>query len=231
MNQKIIIELVPWVNTKLSRGWSIENRKAIINQCKTSQLANKIENPDDFCVCILDKIQKHYTFQEFQKLLTVEKSKLFKDYGFICYEETGASKIIYTEIRNQASVFINQAHYGRAISKLQIIISDHKATAMDYYAIGRAYIMTKQYDKAIKFLKEGERLDGSELLLKLDIAHAYLLNKEFSSAKSIYKKYQTQNVTDSLGWVQKVRLDFDAFKKAGLSTEDFGRVLKLFKIK
>ncbi|MFM9824602.1 tetratricopeptide repeat protein [Flavobacterium sp.] len=229
LKQKIVLEVVPWVNIKLSRGWGVDNRKLIINQCKTSQLANKIENSDDFCVCILEKIQKDYSFQEFQKLLTIEKSKVFKDHGNVCYEETGASKIVYTEIRNQAAEFIKQANYGSAITKLQIIITDKKATAQDYSAIGRAYLMTKQYDKAIKFLKEGERLDDTELLLKLDLAHAYLLNNKFSSAKTIHKKYQTQNVTDSLGWVQKVKIDFEYFKKAGLSTADFERVLRLFK--
>jgi hypothetical protein len=39
MNQKIILEVVPWVDNKLSRGWTVENRKAIIDQCKTSNLA------------------------------------------------------------------------------------------------------------------------------------------------------------------------------------------------
>lgn len=229
LKQKIVLEVVPWVNIKLSRGWGVDNRKLIINQCKTSQLANKIENSDDFCVCILEKIQKDYSFQEFQKLLAIEKSKVFKDHGNVCYEETGASKTVYAEIRNQAAEFIKQANYGSAITKLQIIITDKKATAQDYSTIGRAYLMTKQYDKAIKFLKEGERLDDTELLLKLDLAHAYLLNNQFSSAKSIYKKYQTQNVTDSLGWIQKVKIDFEAFKKAGFETNSFDRVLKMFK--
>ena len=41
MSQKIIFEVVPWVDNKLSRGWTLENRKAIIDQCKTSNLAQK----------------------------------------------------------------------------------------------------------------------------------------------------------------------------------------------
>jgi hypothetical protein len=38
--------------------------------------------------------------------------------------------------------------------------------------------MTKQYGKAIKFLKEGEKQDDTELLVKLNLAHAYLMNDE-----------------------------------------------------
>ena len=228
MNQKIILEVVPWVNNRLSRGWTLENRKLIINLCKADDLAKKIPNSDEFCVCVLDKVQKEYKFQEFQKLLSIEKSKVFKDFGKACFNETGASNVIYSDLRNQASDLAKQGKYGDAISKLQSIVVDGKATVLDYNALGYAYIITKQYGKAIKFLKQGEMLDNSELLLQLNLAHAYLLNKDFKSAKSIYKKYQSQNVTDGLGWTQKVKIDFETFEKAGLSNADFERVLRLF---
>lgn len=71
MKQKIVLEVVPWVDTKLSRGWTLENRKFVINQCKTSALARKLANSDDFCICIQEKIQKKYKFQEFQDLLAI----------------------------------------------------------------------------------------------------------------------------------------------------------------
>ncbi|MFV5701241.1 tetratricopeptide repeat protein [Flavobacterium sp. XS2P12] len=227
MNQKIILEVVPWVDNKLSRGWALENRKGIIDQCKTSNLAQKMTNSDDFCVCILDKIQSKYKFKEFQKLLAVERAKAFKDFGNSCFNETGASNVVYNNLRKQASDLAKQGLYGAAIAKLNAIINNNKATSLDYNAIGNSYILTKQYGKAIKFLKEGEKLDDSELLIKLNLAHAYLLNNNYSSAKAIYKEYQFQNVTDSLSWAQKIKLDFEAFKKGGIKNDDFERVLKL----
>ncbi len=228
LNQKIILEVVPWVDTKLSRGWNLDNRKRIINQCKTSDLAKKLPNSDEFCVCILEKLQKEYKFQEFQKLLAVEKSKAFKDFGNACLSETGASNMIFSNLRNQASDLVKQGKYGDAIAKLLAIVADNKAKVEDYNALGNAYLMTKQYGKAIKFLKEGEKLDNSELLIQLNLAHAYLFDNDFKSAKNIYKKYQSQNVTDSLSWTQKVKLDFAIFEKAGLPNADFDRVLRWF---
>ena len=228
MNQKIILEVVPWVNYRLSSGWTLENRKLILGQCKSSELAKKIINPDDFCLCVLDKVQKAYKFQEFQKLLEIEKSKVFKDYGNPCFNETGASKTFYSDLNNQAMDLIKQGKYGEAIDKITIIVTNGKATSKDYNTLGYGYIMTKQYGKAIKFLKEGEILDSSELLVQLNLAHAYMLNKDFKSAKQIHKKYQFQNVTDSLSWTQKVKQDFETFKKAGLPSGDFDRVLRLF---
>ncbi|RTY80090.1 tetratricopeptide repeat protein [Flavobacterium sp. LS1P28] len=227
MNQKIILEVVPWVDNKLSRGWTLANRKAIIDQCKTSNLAQKMTNSDDFCVCILDKIQTKYKFKEFQKLLAVERTKAFRDFGNSCFGESSLSKSVYDDLRKQASMLAKQGMQGEAITKLTTIINDGKATALDYNAIGSSYVLTKQYGKAIKFLKEGEKIDDTELLIKLNLAHAYLLNDNFSSAKAIYKEYQSQNVTDSLSWTQKVKQDFAAFKKVGIKNDDFERVLKL----
>lgn len=227
MNQKIVLEVVPWVDNKLSRGWITENRKAIIEQCKTSNLAQKMSNSDDFCVCILDKIQEKYSYFEFQKLLPIERSKAFKDFGASCFGETSVSGATYSGLRKEALSLAKQGKYGQVIIKLTSIINDGKANALDYNLIGTSYLLTKQYAKAIKFLNEGEKLDDAELLIKLNLAHAYLLNDNFKSAKLIYKKYQFQNVTDTLSWVEKTKQDFENFKKVGIQNENFERVLKL----
>jgi hypothetical protein len=229
MKQKIILEVVPWVDKKLSRGWSLDNRKSIIDQCKTSSLAQKMNNSDNFCVCVLDKIQTKYKYQEFQKLLTMERSKVYKDAGDVCLGETSTSPAISADLRKDASLLIKNGKYGAAIEKLAIIINSGKGTVMDYNAIGGSYLLTKQYGKALKYLQDGEKLDNTELLIQLNLAHAYLLNDNYKEAKKIYKKYQNQNVTDSLSWLQKTEQDFKAFQKAGIQNEDFERVLKLMK--
>ncbi|HJS01064.1 MAG TPA: hypothetical protein VJ780_09030, partial [Flavobacterium sp.] len=227
MKQKIILEVVPWVDARLSRGWTLENRKNIINQCKTSALARKMANSDDFCVCIAQKIQKQYTFQQFQKLLSMEQSKAYKDFGASCFEETGIAKNLFNDLRTKAAANVQKADYAAAIKNYNEIVNQRKATAVDYANLGYAYLLTKQYGKAIKSLKEGEKLDDTELLVKLNLAHAYLLNGEYAKAKTIYREYQNQNVTDSLSWTQKTKNDYQAFAKVGIQNEDFEKVLKL----
>jgi tetratricopeptide (TPR) repeat protein len=176
----------------------------------------------------MDKITKQYRYSEFQKLLPIEKNKVYKDFGNACYKDADISKNVYNDLRNQASTLIKQQKYNETIPKLNTIINDGKATALDYSSIGYCYILTKQYAKAIKSLKEGEKLDDTELLVKLNLAHVYLVSDDYSEAKAIYKKYQTQNVTDSLSWTEKTKLDFAAFQKAGLPSKDFEKVLKLY---
>ncbi|MDR6844176.1 hypothetical protein [Flavobacterium granuli] len=229
MKQKIVLEVVPWVDKKLSRGWSVDNRKSIIDQCKTSNLAQKMTNSDNFCVCVLGKIQDKYKFQEFQKLLPMERSKVFKDAGDVCLSETNTSPTVSADLRKEASLLIKNGKYGAAIEKLAVIINNGKATVLDYNAIGSCYLLTKQYGKSLKYLKDGEKLDDTELLIQLNLAHAYLLSDNYKEAKKIYKKYQNQNVTDSLSWIQKTEQDFKVFQKAGIQNQDFERVLKLLK--
>jgi hypothetical protein len=227
MNQKIVLEVVPWVDYKLSRGWTKENRKAIIDQCKTSNLAQKMTNSADFCVCVSDKIQSKYSFKEFQKLLIEERNKAFKDFGTICFNETGASDAFNSDLRTQAVVLAKKGSYGAAIAKMNTIINNGKGSALDYNTLGYYYLLTKQYGKALKVLQEGEKLDATELLIQLNLAHAFLLNGNYKSAKAIHKTYSNQNVTDSLSWTQKTKLDFDAFQKVGIQDEDFDAVLKI----
>ncbi len=227
LNQKIVLEVVPWVNNRLSSGWNLENRKLILNQCKTTDLAKKIIPTDDFCVCVLDKLQKEYKFQEFQKLLAIEKSKVYNDLGNSCLKEIGTSDKIFSDLRIQVANLAKQGKYSEAIEKSGMIVVYGKANAKDFNTLGYSYLMTKQYAKAIKSLKEGEKQDDSELLIQMNLAHAYLLNKNFKLAKPIHKKYRFQNVNDSLSWTQKVKLDFETFKKAGLPSGDFDRVVRL----
>ncbi len=227
MNQKIVVEVVPWVDSKLSRGWYLPNRKKIIAKCQGSENAKQLVNSDEYCVCVLEKIQKEYKFQEFQQLLEIEKNKKIKDLGLVCLAETGAYDLVYMKLRNEAKILIDKSKYGEAITKLMTIENDKKATASDYLLLGTSYIYTKQYDKAIKFLKLAELKDDTELLIKLNLAHAYLLNGSYHDAKSIYKKYQQQNVTDSLSWKEKIKIDFESFQKVGLNSDDYDNIIRL----
>jgi predicted Zn-dependent protease len=140
----------------------------------------------------------------------------------------GTSDKLFLDLRNQISDLVKQGKYSEAIDKSAMIIVYGKANAKDFNTLGYSYLMTKQYTKAIKSLKEGETQDDADLLIKMNLAHAYLLDDNFKLAKPIYKKYQFQNVTDSLGWTQKVKIDFETFKKAGLPSNNFNRVLRLF---
>lgn len=228
MKQKIVLEVVPWVDNKLSKGWNIDNRQTVLKQIKTSEFAKQLLNPDDFSLCILEKLQAKYKFKEFQSLLAIEKSKAFKDFGNACLSEKPANKSILTAIRLDAQQLFKNKKYEEAIQLLQAgIVDNDNATVLDYNALGQYYLYSKQFEKALKALKEAEKLDASELLVQLNLAHLYLLNDDYRKAKELHKKYKTQNVTSKLSWVAKTKSDFEDLQKAGFKNDDFERILKL----
>ena len=229
MKQKIILEVVPWVDNKLSKGWNIDNRQTVLKQIKTSEFAKQLLNPDDFSLCVLEKLQAKYKFKEFQSLLAIEKSKNSKDFGNECLSEKPANKSILTAIRLDAQQLFKNRKYDEAIQLLQTgIVDNENATVLDYNALGQYYLYSKQFEKASKALKEAEKLDDAELLVQLNLAHLYLLNDEFKKAKELHKKYKTQNVTSKMSWVAKTKSDFEDLQKAGFKNDDFERILKLF---
>lgn len=226
MNQKIILEIVPWVDTKLSRGWNIVNRKTILNQCKTSETAKKFQNSDEYCVCLLDKMQKEYRFQEFQSLLDIEKDKRIKDLAASCITETTNS--LNDNQRSIALNFAKAGKYNEAITILIPIINSGKAIITDYNFLGELYIYTKQFGKALKTLKSGESLDASELSIQLNLAHTYMFLDDVNASKKIHKRYKEQNINATESWKEKAKLDFDMFTQKSLPTDNFKKILRVF---
>lgn len=84
--------------------------------------------------------------------------------------------------------FLKIKKYDEAIQLLQTgIVDNDNATVLDYNALGQYYLYSKQFEKALKALKEAEKLDDSELLVQLNLAHWYLLNDEYKKAKELHK--------------------------------------------
>jgi hypothetical protein len=228
MKQKIVLEIVPWVDTKLSKGWSQENKKLILDLCKTSDLAELMGNANDLCVCILDQFTQKYTFSEYQKLLAVEKSKAYKDFGAKCLSNKPENQSILNSIRVNSFQYFTNKKYDKAIRLVQVgLIENGNVKVVDYNALATYYIYSNQCGKAIKYLKEAEIMDSSELLVQLNLAHAYLLSDQYSEAKALHKKYKNQNVSASESWINRTKIDFDEFKIAGIQSENFERILKL----
>jgi tetratricopeptide (TPR) repeat protein len=228
MKQKIVLEVVPWVDTKLSKGWSQENKKSILDLCKTSDISELMGNSDDFCVCVLEQFTQKYTFSEYQKLLAVEKSKAYRDFGVKCLSNKIENQSTLNSIRVNSFHHFNNKKYDKAIRLLLVgLIDNGNGKVADYNALATYYLYSKQYGKAIKYLKDAEKMDESELCVQLNLAHAYLLNGQYNEAKALHKKYKNKNVSATENWIDRTKSDFDEMKKAGLQSDNFDRILKL----
>ena len=73
MNEKIVIEIVPWINNNASRGWNNSAKKEILNRAKTASEYKLISKKDQFAVNFIEKISQKFTYADFCQLLEIEK--------------------------------------------------------------------------------------------------------------------------------------------------------------
>ncbi len=227
MNQKIILEIVPWVDNKLSRGWNSLNKKTIFSQCKQSETSKKLINSDDFCVCQIEKLQEKFKFSEFQNLLSAEKTSNLKSIETDCLKITGDIQLINNEIRNEIDALIKTEKYDLAIVKLQNIIKKENGNATDFNNLGRCFLITKQYQKALINFKRAEFLDNSDLQIQLNLAHAFMFSNDLKVAKKIHEKFKNQNLNSTQSWVEKTNIDFEFFLKSGLPNGHFKKITRV----
>jgi tetratricopeptide (TPR) repeat protein len=228
MNQKIILEIVPWVDNKLARGWNVINKQVALNQCKLSETAKMLSNSDDFCVCKLEKLQEKYKFFEYENLILTEKNSTLKAIENACLKQTGDIIILDNAVRNEVEMLAKSQKYDLAIAKLtNAIIKKSNGIATDFNNLGTYYLLTKQYQKALENIKKAQLLDDSELQIKLNLAHVYMFTDEVKLAKNIHEKYKNQNINTTQTWIEKTKSDFDLFQKKGLPNDNFNKILRL----
>lgn len=220
----IVIEILPWVEPDKERGWS---KEAII---KTKEVLVKDYN-EDIIDCIAEKLVKDYSVMELVKIGAENEKKVLDEYSMACLDELGISKDLYNEIdnnyRNEADSLIGIKKYTDAIDIYLMLDEDTSANDMDYNSLGWCYLLTKQYLKAIKYLKKGEKIDETNLLIQENLAHAYLLSNNFEKAKEIYIKYKGFNVDETQSWEDSVKEDFKTFAEMGIKSDKYNQILEL----
>lgn len=230
LNQKIVLEVVPWVDAKLSSGWNVAHKKELINVICNLPIYKALNKKEDFSACYLESISSKYTYKEYKRLLGIE---LKKDSDAIvegCILQTGETAKLVNLIRDKASKAFEAGKYAEAIEIIQTeIINTNKAVAMDYFTLGDYYLLTKQFVKAEEAYNKGITIDPNEINLKLELAHLYLFTNRIAEAKEIHKMFKDQNVFPSISWKKQVEQDFIQFKKYGLPTNNFKKIQRILK--
>jgi hypothetical protein len=228
MKEKVILEVVPWVDNKASLGWDSDNKNEIISLSKTLKVYPTLTSKESFSVAFLEKIAQKFSYKEFTNLLPIEKSAAIENATDEALKKTGETKKYYSLFRDRANAAINKGNFEDAITILQSeIIAKNRAESLDYATLGNYYILSKQYDKAEKTLNEAISKDATDINLQLQLAHLYLFTNRFSEAKAIHKKYKEQNVNSKTSWTEQTKIDFELFKKCRLPEDDFKKILRV----
>lgn len=129
--------------------------------------------------------------------------------------------------RQSATMAAQRNDFTSAIFIFTEIVNSGNGTPMDYNSLGWYYLLTKQYLKAIKFLNIGDSIDDTNLYIKGNLAHAYLLTGDIEKAKEIYIKYKGENIKETMSWTQMVYSDFQDFKLRNINSPYFETIINL----
>jgi hypothetical protein len=228
MKQKIVLEVVPWVDNTLKSGWSTQAKKELLKTIQQSDITLKVANKDLWFGTFLELFTKKYTYAEYQKLLAAEKAKALETTSEESLLKSGQLNSYLDSLRKEAQQLRFSNKTPEAIQAIQKEIIDKKrATAADYGLLGSLYLSSKQFVKAEEAYLKAVGLDKTALHYQLQLAHVYLFTDQLSKAKDIHKKYQNNNLSDGKSWTEQTKVDFQQFEKNGFDTSDFKKILRL----
>lgn len=229
MKQKIVLEVVPWVNNSLRSGWSVEAKKSLLKTIEKSDVTLKVANKDIFLGAFLTALTKKYTYADYQKLLAVEKTNVTEMLIEESLVASGQLNSYLESLRKEAQQLRFSNKTQDAILSVQKEIIDKKrAKAADYGLLGSLYLSSKQFVKAEEAYLKAVSLDKTDLYFQLQLAHVYLFADQLGKAKDLHKKYQSNHLSDGKSWAEQTKADFQQFEKNGFDTVNFKKILRLF---
>ena len=228
MKQKIVFEVVPWVDYKFKNGWTNSAKKELLLEVEKNDIFKSINQKDKLLGYFIETFTSKYNFNDFKEIIPAEKAKAFNDVMEESLKKSGLMKGYLDGIRAEAKRFLLAKEYEKGMSLIENeIIQKGRATDLDYGLQGDFYLMTKQYIKAEVAIKKAISMNATNIEHQLRLAHVYMFSDRVSDAKDIHKKYRSNNVSSSKSWVQATKEDFENFKKNGLPTDDFKKILRI----
>ena len=228
MKQKIVFEVVPWVDYKFKNGWTNSAKKELLSEVENNEIFKSINQKDKLLGYFIETFTSKYNFNDFKEIIPAEKAKAFNDVMEESLKKSGLMKGYLDGIRAEAKRFLLAKEYEKGMSLIENeIIQKGRATDLDYGLQGDFYLMTKQYIKAEVAIKKAISMNATNIEHQLRLAHVYLFSDRVSDAKDIHKKYRSNNVSSSKSWVQATKEDFENFRKNGLPTDDFKKILRI----
>lgn len=228
MNQKIVLEVVPWVDYKASRGWDKTTKNEILTIAKKLPVVSKLTKKDQFYAVFIENMAKKFTYRDFLQLLTVEKNNAIDKLTEESLKSTSELKAYYDIIREKSFAAFQKGNYEEAITIISSeMMAKNRATYIDYEILGDYYLFSKQFTKAEETYNKGLKLNPSEIHFQLNLAHIYLFTDRISDAKDIHKKYAHESLSNGKTWIAQTKLDFTTFEKHELPTDDFKKILRV----
>lgn len=228
MGQKIVLEVVPWINKKASRGWNAETKNELVTIAQKLEVSKLLSKKDEFYALFIENLTSKYQYNEFKQLISVEKNRAIELATEESLNKSGEIEKFYNTIRAKSLKLFQSGKVDEAIGIINSeFLSKNRATYKDYGILADYYLLSKQFSKAEENYNQGLKLNPSEINFQLNIAHVYMFTDRLSQAKEIHRKYSNQNLSNGKSWKEQVQLDFSDFEKRGFPKDNFKKILRI----
>ncbi|WP_284653351.1 tetratricopeptide repeat protein [Flavobacterium terrisoli] len=228
MKAKVVLEVVPWVDYNLRKGWTVEGKKEVLALASKLEVVNYLTKKDQFYGLFLENIMDKFKYPYFKQLLPAEKNRAIEIATEASLTKTGEIDKWCQVVCDKAAKLFKDGKTTEAIDLIQSeMVAKNRQNYRGYGILGDYYLLSKQYSKAEEAYQKGLELNPAEIIFYLDLAHVYMFTDRLSEAKEIHKKYQSQNLSTEKPWKEQVRIDFLNFQKRGLPTKNFKKILRV----
>jgi hypothetical protein len=228
LDQSVSIEIIPFVNKKLARGWNEETKSELLALAKTQPVYQSVKNQNSFSLQFKNFIENKVSYSEYQQLLPIEKLGLKDEATSFSLSKINELELPMQLVRLEAEKALLSSNFVKAIQIYQsAIFSKKSAIAEDYYNLSICFLATKQWDTAKRLILDGQSLYSDNLKLQLAMANYFLVSDDWKKCKQIHRLFSNQNLDATTEWKKQAIANLELFKKAGLENRSFKKLEKL----
>jgi len=227
MKQKIVLEVVPWIDAQAATGWNADRKAAFLKLAVKRPIAFYLSQKETFSVALLQQVMEQMNFETYHQLRPEERELFLEKSEKAVLKELGLEAKYAQKIHDQALRLFLKGKTKEGIEQFESAIQSGMQDPLLYAGLSYCYLRTKQMTKAATLMEQASALSSTDLRLQLALAHVYLFTDRVSEAKALYKKYVMQNLPDGTPWKVKALLDIREFERSGLPNQDLPKIKRL----
>ena len=190
-------------------------REAFFQKFQSSFEGKLTPSVSEVSMCILSKVMKEFTPQEFNTKAKGEQDVLISWMKKDCYTETKNESLEkrMSELE-ETKLKINELEKKGDFTTMAAV-AERLALEFPNAAIQsrhfRALLLSNQLSKAQTLGENLAKNNKDNLIIQSNLAHVYLLSNQYKEAEKLYLKFQKQQLTEGGTWEQLIASDFDFF--------------------
>lgn len=223
--------------------WKGTERETFFQRFQSGFEGKLTPSVSEVSMCILSKMMKEFTPQEFALKAKGEQDVLISWMKKDCFAETKNESLEKRMIElEDMKLKINELEKKGDFATMNALA---ERTALEFPSAAiqsrhlRALLLSNQLSKAQTLGETLAKNNKEDLIIQSNLAHIYLLSNQYKEAEKLYLKFQKYQFTDGTSrdnreggtWEQLIASDFDFFVKNKIFNSNYDNIKKKLKIK